>query len=122
VVIFLRKSMVHWFQEPITSDCDVIDVMLSYCLKVTPPQMINLDNIIKLDHDTSSQLDRFDHVLKARNDYAKYIILWINAYQLYLTILDMLEPNSFGFAKYILSYLSTCCMEKFHFLCDVLME
>jgi hypothetical protein len=59
--------MVHWFQEPITSDCDVIDVMLSYCLKVTPPQMINLDNIIKLDHDTSSQLDRFDPVLKARN-------------------------------------------------------
>ena len=113
--------MVHWFQEPITSDCDVIDVMLSYCLKVTPPQMINLDNIIKLDRDTSSQLDRFDPVLKARNDYAKYIILWITTYQLYLTISDMLEPNSFGFAKYILSYLSTC-MEKFHFLCDVLME
>jgi hypothetical protein len=95
--------------------------VISYCLIVTPQQMINLDNIIKLDHDTSSQLDRFDLVLKARNDYAKYIILWITAYQLYLTILDMLEPNSFGFAKYILSYLSTC-MGKFHFLCDVLME
>jgi hypothetical protein len=84
-------------------------VMLSYCLKVTPPQMINLDSIIKHNHDTSSQLDRFDPVLKAGNDYVKYIILWISAYQLYLNILDMLEPNSFGFTKYILSYLSTCC-------------
>lgn len=64
-------------------------VMLSYCLKVTPQQMINLDNVTKHDHDTSSQLDRFDPVLKAGDDYAKYIIFWVNAYQLCLTILDM---------------------------------
>jgi len=69
-------------------------VMLSYCLKVTPPQMINLDNITKHGHGTSSQLDRFDPVLKAGDDYAKYIILWVNAYKLCLTILDMWEPKS----------------------------
>ena len=83
-----QKSLIHWFQEPITCDCVACCcyvLMLSYCLKVTLhiPQMINLDNITKHRHDTSSQLDKFCPVLKAEDDYAKYmVVLWINAYQL----------------------------------------
>lgn len=50
-------------------------VMLLYCLKVTTQQTINLDNITKHDHDTSSQLDSFDPVLNVGDDYAKCIIL-----------------------------------------------